>query len=460
MLRRKLFNLLPAPNYRSSMVNGWQQVDDIVKAMLQQHKENQADAKKIAKYFCGSNERETARNIFNFLKTEIQYVVEPSSKQSVKSIPRFLADGKGDCKHFTTFANSILSACGYQPVYRFAGYGNKGIQHTYTFLPKSNTILDAVLPSFDTEKTPTIKKDYKMSLYKLSGIDELNAVQGFNFSKVKSALKSAQTKQSASVKKAVKSIPAVAKKVTQGMKTVSLAAPRTAFIGLVALNFRNLATDLKKIYDVKGRESTNWWYTLGGNRDTLIEAFTKASTKKRLMGIQEENQAFQEVFGGYSGDGVYVGEPVTIATAIATATPLLIQASKYIEANGKSVSALKDAINTGKKTFTAVTGKQIEDVIFKKDAGANTTSMKVTADDLQPVSYDTATKVAETGVALATGTDLVTIQEMQGAVVTDPRFATPGTTIETPFGGLSQKTLLIGGAVVVVGFLLLRKKGR
>jgi hypothetical protein len=244
------------------------------------------------------------------------------------------------------------------------------------------------------------------------------------------------------------------------MKTVSLSAPRTAFIGLVALNFRNLATDLNNIYRKKGRESTNWWYTLGGNRDTLIEAFKKASTKKRLMGVQEENDAFQEVFGGYSGDGVYVGEPVTIATAIATATPLLIQASKFIKSNGESVSALTDAINTGKKTFTALTGKKVEDVIFKKDAGANTTSMKVTADDLQPVSIDTATKVAETGVALATGTDLATIQEMQGAVVTDPRFAPPGTTIKTPFGGFTQKTLIIAGAVGLGAYLLTRKKRR
>lgn len=458
MLRRKLYNSLPSPQYRSSLVSGWQQVDDIVKAMLKQHQDNRNDAKKIAKYFCGRDERETARNIFNFLKSEIQYEVEPSAKQTVKSIPRFLADGKGDCKHFTNFANSILSACGYEPVYRFAGYGDKGIQHTYTFLPKSNTILDAVLPSFDTEKTPKIKKDYKMSLYKLSGVDELDAVQGFNFSKVKSSLRKAQTKASGTVKKAVKSIPAVAKKVTQGMKTVSMSAPRTAFLGLVKLNFRGLATDLKKIYDKKGRNSTNWWYTLGGNRDTLIDAFKSASTKKRLLGVQEEEDAWNAVYSGYSGDGVYVGEPVTIATAVATATPLLIQAQKFIKENGESVSKLQSAINQGKQTFKQITGKPIEDVIFKKDAGENTSSMKITSSDLQPVDMETATKVAQSGVALATGTDLKTIQEMQVETITDPRIAPPGSTIPNVLKSFNNKTLLIAGAIGIGAYLLTRKK--
>jgi hypothetical protein len=414
-LRRKLYNVLPPPQFKASLVSGWQQVDDIVKAMLQQHKDNQADAKKIAKYFCGRDERETARNIFNFLKAEIVYEVEPSTKQSVKSISRFLADGKGDCKHFTNFANSILSACGYEPVYRFAGYSNKGLQHTYTFLPKSNTVLDAVLPSFDTEKTPTIKKDYKMSLYKLSGIQPESEISGVNFTKIKDGLKKASTKTNTAVNKAVKQIPDVANKITQGMKTTTLAIPRTAFTGLVALNFRGLATSLKKLVDKKGKEGLKWWLDLGGNRDTLMDVISTGSTKKRILGIQEETDAFNEVYGGYSGDGVYIGEPVTIATAIATATPILIQVEKILKANDitDSISQIQSAVKTGKDTFQSLTGKKLEDVVFKKDAGAESKQAKLSASDFAPVDDATATKIAESSIALATGTDIKTITEMR-----------------------------------------------
>jgi hypothetical protein len=457
-LRRKLYNALPPPQYKASLVSGWQQVDDIVKAMLRQHEENRRDAKKIAKYLCGRDERETARNIFNFLKSEIQYEVEPSSRQSVKSISRFLSDGKGDCKHFTNFANSILEACGYQPVFRYAGYSSKGLQHTYTYLPKSDTVLDAVLPSFNTEKTPTIKKDYKMSLYKLSGVNDMDEINGINFSKIKDGLKKATTKTSQSVQKAVKSVPAVAKKVTQGMKTVSLAVPRSAFVGLVLLNFRGMATDIKKVVDKKGRESLKWWLDLGGNRDTLMDAVNKGASKKRLMGTQEEEDAWKEVYSGYSGDGVYVGEPVTIASAIATATPIIIATGKWLKENGvtENLSKVNDAVNTGKQTFKALTGKKLEDIVFKKDAGSEPGKMKLDSSMLSDVDNATATKVAQSGIALATGVDLATIQDMQNNPQPPPNTMTfPGGVL--PMLKKPNNLLLIGGGVLVL-FLLLKKK--
>ena len=453
-LRKKLYQTLPPPQMRASLVSGWQQVDDIVKAMMQQHQENRKDAKKIAKYFCGKNEVDTARNIFNFLRTEIQYDVEPATRQSVKSISRFLADGRGDCKHFTNFSNSILEACGYQPNFRFAGYGSKGLQHVYTYLPKSDTILDAVLPSFNTEKTPTIKKDYKMSLYKLSGINQQDEVNGINFSKIKDGIKKASTKTSQAVQKAVKQVPNVAKQITQGMKTVGLSVPRSAFVGLVMLNFRGLATDLKKLNDKKGRDGLKWWLDLGGNRDTLIDAINKGSSKKRIMGIQEEEQAWKEVYSGYSGDGVYVGEPVTIASAIATATPILIQVSKILKDSGisENINAVNDAVNTGKKTFESLTGKKIEDVVFKKEANQETGKKVITSSDLSSVDMDTATKVAESSIALATGTDMKTIKEMSA----DVKPPSPGNFLPADKLWYTSPKVLIGAGVVL--FLLTRNK--
>ena len=163
-LRQTILKLLPNPNYRSKLINGWQNTDDIVKAIQQQHIENLQAADKIKHLFCDKDERTTARNIFNFLKSEIGYKVEPAEKQTTKSLQRFVADGYGDCKHFAIFANTILHQCGFKGIYRFAGYRDKrNLQHVYTYLPKSNTVLDAVLPSFDTEKPYTTKKDYNMS---------------------------------------------------------------------------------------------------------------------------------------------------------------------------------------------------------------------------------------------------------------------------------------------------------
>lgn len=463
MLRNKLLNKVGNPNYRSSLITDWQNTNDIISALKNQHIQNRAYAAKIAPYFCADSERETARNIFNFLKSEIRYQVEPAEKQTVKSIPRLLADGYGDCKHYTNFANGVLEACGYKPVYRFAGYSNKGLQHTYTYLPNSNTVLDAVLSSFDTEKTPKFKKD--MSLYKMSGVnsaDEIAEINGLNFSKIASNIKKSAVKASDTVKKAAKQIPAAAKSIVQKTATIGLAPARAAFSALVALNVRGLATDLKKLFDKKGREGFQWWADMGGNRDTLLDTVKNGAGKKRLLGVKEEEAAFNEVYGGYSGDGVYIGEPVTIAASLATATPILIKVADVIKKAGisvESVEKLGQTVTEAKANFKQITGKDVSDVIFKKEAGVESKKLSYKSSDLQPTSQATAEKVATAALAAGTGTDIATIKEVVAeAGVKPPTGLKP---IDAkPFNISSMftnKTVLIG-AGVVAAFLILRKK--
>jgi hypothetical protein len=458
VLRLKLLKKIGAPNYRSKLVTDWQNTNDIISALKAQHIENRQYAKIIAPYFCAENERETARNIFNFLKREIRYQVEPAEKQTVKSLPRLLADGYGDCKHYTNFSNSILEACGYKPIYRFAGYSDKGLSHTYTYLPNSNTVLDAVLSSFDTEKTPKYKKD--MSLYKMSGVDNASAeINGINFNKLAKNVRSAAAKASNTVKKAAAQIPAAAKNVVQKTATLGLAPARAAFTGLVALNVRGLATDLKKVFDKKGREGFQWWADLGGNRDELLKVVNNNASKKRILGIEEENSSFNEIYGGYSGDGVYIGEPVTIAASLAAATPILIKVADVIKNAGITSDTIKQAVSDAKSNFKQVTGKDISDIIFKKEANLTSSKMQYKASDLQPTTESDATKVATAALAYGTGTDINTIKE----VVAEQALKEP-TGVLTPKGGvlpmlpnLNNKTVLIGAAAVAA-FLILRKK--
>ena len=472
MIREKLLKKVGNPNYRTALVSSWQNTNDIIRAIQTQHKENRAYAKKIAPYFCADTERETAKNIFNFLKREIRYTVEPAEKQTVKSIPRLLADGYGDCKHYANFSNNILEACGYKPLYRFAGYGNKGLSHVYTYLPESNTVLDAVLSSFDTEKTPKFKKD--MSLYKMSGVnsaDEVAEINGLNFSKIASNVKKASAKASVTIQKAAKQIPNAAKAIVNKTATVGLAPARAAFMGLVALNVRGLATDLKNVFDKKGREGFQWWADFGGNRDKLIDNVKGGAGKKRILGVKEEEAAWNEVYGGYSGDGVYIGEPVTIASSIAAATPILIKVAQVIEKAGagvQSVQKIQKTVEEAKTNFKQITGKEVADVIFKKEAGVESNKLQYKSDDLQPTDETTATKVATAALAAGTGTDIATIKEVAASLpptsslvdkVTDfkpldygtPKPAEPVSTM------FSNKTILIGAAVVAA-FVLLRNK--
>jgi len=451
MLKNKLIAQLPDPVYKTKLINSWQNTNNIITAIGNQHTKNLTEAKKLVKYFKGVDERETAKNIFNFLKSEILYKVEPAEKQTTKTISRFLADAnKGnDCKHYSIFTNTILQCCGYKPLYRFAGYSDKKIQHVYSYLPQSDTITDAVLPTFDTEKKPKIKKDIDMSLYSLSGV---NTINGLNFKKVASNIKTAAAKSSNIVKKAAAEVPAAAKKIKQGMVTASLAPPRAAFLALLQLNFTGMATDFKKIIAEKGDEGIKWWVDLGGDRTSFTKAVEAGSKRKAILsGIDEERDAYNEIYKGYSGDGVAVG--AVVETTAATAAPILLKAAAMLKkyaskATGIDPSKLLDQAKQAASNFQKKTGKKLTDVIFKKQAGKTTTETELKPSDLSEVDDATAEKVATAAVAQGAGVDQNTIQEITKSE--------SKSNLLSKFTALSntKKITYVGGGLALLGLII------
>lgn len=465
MLRKKLYNLLPAPNYRAKLIAGWQNTNSIIDAMKVQHAINLQDAKKIAKYFQGNTERETAQNIFDFLKTEIKYEVESAENQTTKSMSRFLADGKGDCKHFALFSCTILQSLGYRPLYRFAGYKGKDIQHVYCYLPKSNTILDAVLVDFDTEKKPTLKKDIDMSLYRLSGINDTSEIGAVSFSSIAKNIKNATASASNVVKKAASQIPAAADKITQSMKTLGLAPSRNAFLALVELNVHGFATDLKKVVNSKGMDGLKFWYDLGGDRTALENSINRGAEKKKIFGVNEENASYNELFKGYSADGVIGVEPTSTATLLASAAPIVVAVVAFLKkelgADGSTepTGSTDAIISAATKGFTAATGLQLPDVVFKKDAGSTTKQNTITPDDIKPVSKADATKVAEAAVASGSGVDIQTIKKIAAETGLPPTGVPPtGIPAVDGFFNKNKKYILAGAAALVVGYFIIKKK--
>ena len=453
MLKNKLIAQLPDPVYKTKLINSWQNTNNIIAAIGNQHTKNLTEAKKLAKYFKGVDERETAKNIFNFLKSEIVYSIEPAEKQTTKTLSRFLSDSKGDCKHYSIFTNTILECCGYKPLYRFAGYSDKKIQHVYSYLPQSNTITDAVLPTFDTEKKPKIKKDINMSLYSLSGV---NTINGLNFKKVASNIKTAAAKSSNIVKKAAAEVPAAAKKIKQGMVTASLAPPRAAFLALIQLNFTGMATDFKKIIAEKGDEGIKWWVDLGGDRTSFTKAVEAGSKRKAILsGIDEERDAYNEIYKGYSGDGVAVG--AVVATTAATAAPILLKAAAIIKkyaskATGIDPTKLLDQAKKAASNFQNLTGKKLTDVIFKKQAGKTSSETELKPSDLSEVDDATAEKVATAAVAQGAGVDQNTIQEITKSE--------SKSNLVSKFTALSntKKIGLVGGGLALLGLIIYQIK--
>lgn len=175
-----------------------QSVGDIIGAILETHNRYKNQYDLIYPYFVGSNEEETAHNVFNFLKSNVKYNVEPEDLQTVKSPAAIIATGKSgsDCKNYALFINGVLDAyrrnenLDFSLAYRFASYedNEKTPQHVFSVMTIDGKEIwtDPVLSFFNQKKYPYFYKDKKikdMALVALSGFND-NFDNDYQYKKV------------------------------------------------------------------------------------------------------------------------------------------------------------------------------------------------------------------------------------------------------------------------------------
>jgi len=196
MLSDELLKILPAFSNTETTLIDDQSVNDIIKAIQSAQKFYSKDYEKIYPYFVGRDPIETARNVWDFLKHNIDYVIEPDSLQTIKSPAAIIATGKrglggNDCKNFALFTGGILNAYrdnelkDFDLYFRFASYDNyeDTPQHVFVVMVINNKEIwvDAVLDKFNEHKQPSYYIDKKikpMALVALSGMRRLGDGDG------------------------------------------------------------------------------------------------------------------------------------------------------------------------------------------------------------------------------------------------------------------------------------------
>jgi len=190
-----------------------QSTNDIINAILKQHNKSLKEYDKLYYFFDCGNYYDTARKIFNYLKNNIQYQIEPDTLQTVGTPAYILATKKGDCKHFSLMFAGLLDAYRrntgekFDLAYRFAGYdGSKTPEHVFVVInPGSENEIwcDAVLDYFNEKKQPNFYKDKKinnMALMALSGIENKQQMGGaLDFLKSSGSTGSSSTPQGGGV---------------------------------------------------------------------------------------------------------------------------------------------------------------------------------------------------------------------------------------------------------------------
>lgn len=322
--REQILKQLPPFNNRRDVLVNDQDVADIITGILATHKQYANQYDKIAPYFIGSNNYETGRNIWTFLKNNVRYKVEPESAQMLKS-PAAIVTGTvngrtntSDCKNMSLFTGGVLSAINRAGgrinwCYRFASYKlwDKVPQHVFCVInPDTNKEIwiDAVLPTYNNKKQYYYKTDRKVNNMALVALSGTMAGKG----KAKRQQKKAEKKAGKSAKKATakqrrqqffKKLKDKAKKAGKLVLKYNPAtvASRNAFLLLVKVNARSLATNLKKLKDRGNTEVQSLWGKIGGNVAALNAAIDGGARKKRLgviMGAPGKASRFTTGEGG------------------------------------------------------------------------------------------------------------------------------------------------------------------
>lgn len=316
-----LAKLTPFGN-RTQLVVENQTTKDIIKNIIDAHKKYQLDYDRIASDFWKGSVRSTCEYLFSFLKNNVQYSIEPDTRQSVKSPAAIISTGKyktggNDCKHYSLFQAGVLDALkrkGHKIewCYRFANYKLFSTTPHHVFIVvKINGKeywCDPVLDYWNQKKGYINAIDKKMSLYSISGIDCSYGCTSYG-------QPSLVGKVSRSVKRAKRRSGENCKGRT-GAK-IALSVPRRAFLALVRLNVKKYALKLyKSLNDPKKRPALlAKWCNLGGNAALLESTVNKAVNKYKRK---------------HPGQSIGVAIPALITSA----TPVIIALLKFM--GGKS----------------------------------------------------------------------------------------------------------------------------
>lgn len=323
---------LKEPDFLNTLVVSNASNRDIITVIHKSLPEAIKQVSPIASRFAGNGLEETARNVWRFLRDQVNYQKDPEDKQMIRMPARLVSDGAGDCKSFSLFAASVLSALGYRVGFKYVSYGlNPTPSHVYVVAEAENrrVIVDGVYDQFNKEKKPTFKFIEWMDVYSLSGISGKR----------------------------------------NKFKKIALAPARRAFRTIVALNVRNIAVKLDEAIRKDANAVYNKWKRLGGHPNNLMESVNIGRKKKPIFGSESIN-----------------GVPVVVA-AMAAAAPILVamssiiksvkggedsQLNDIVDASGEAIKQLGGDVNTYAVDPTAAPSKfdlQADGLSFKPSTG-------------------------------------------------------------------------------------------
>lgn len=173
-MRKLNTDLIAKPKNESVTIHEKGKTKNIVDEILGTFGISVDHLQRFAPELAGKDLHETLYNVWDFVRQNIKYKLDPAGVQWIKTPARTWADGFGDCKSYSIFIGAALHCLGIPFTFRFASYDGKELTHVYIVVKTKNKTykVDSCLSEFDKEETYTIKKDYDMpvKIERLSGV--------------------------------------------------------------------------------------------------------------------------------------------------------------------------------------------------------------------------------------------------------------------------------------------------
>ena len=354
---------------------------DIITAIENNYSRSVKQVSNYAKQFRSDlGTHQTAYNVWCFLRKKIKYKKDGDT-QKIKLPSRFLADSRigSDCKSFSLFSAAVLGALNIPVSFRYTSYKEDDPTPSHVYITCQDEegkeiIIDGCFNKFDEEKKYQYKIDHKMDVVTLS--DDVSKVRLRDIKESDPALYNRLVAIIQEIKKykpgndTRRKLVAELKRLMNGIdystsingkeerkerrearrerrqerreerkeggggkgrgaKRIALAPGRTAFLALVALNFRGLAKRLANAIKREPAKAKAKWEKLGGNFSKLEKAVNTGKDKKPLLGQSDKNKNLEGIFG----------EPITTGAVVLAALPVITSIVGFL----KTIAGDKEA---------------------------------------------------------------------------------------------------------------------
>jgi len=305
------------PQYRTTVNYTNATNRDIIQTIQDNYQEAVKQTKEFAPRFQGETAKETAYNVWKFLRNYITYDRDDDTRQIIRLPSWFIHTQRGDCKSYSLLAASVLANLGLPVKFRYASYRwlNPTPSHVYVVTRDEKgkeIIVDGVWHLFNSEKPPVHKKESAMDVITMAGIEDVAGIgrrrrRGLSFA-----------------------------------KKIALAPNRRAFRTLVSLNIFGLARKLQKTRAKNPGALKKFWENLGGKYAELEKSIRKGYNhwakhhkRERISGVE----------CCVAGDGYYdsmertiglagIGALPAVAALIAAGAPIVKAVSPIVKKSG------------------------------------------------------------------------------------------------------------------------------